>query len=160
MRTRSWTDETLKIAIQKSRSVRQVLIFLGLKPVGGNYNQISKYIKKLGFNTEHFTGKGWNIDGHFHPRKALSLVDLLTANSDFQSYKVKLRLFREKLKFPKCELCGWAVTTPDGRVPVELDHINGDHRDNRLDNLRILCPNCHSLQSTHRGINKVKYKGN
>jgi len=41
--------------------------------------------------------------------------------------------------------------TPDGYLPLELDHINGDHHDNRLENLRILCPNCHSLKPTHRG---------
>jgi predicted HNH restriction endonuclease len=42
----------------------------------------------------------------------------------------------------------------DGRVPVELDHINGDKNDNRLENLCILCPNCHSVQPTHRGPNQ------
>ncbi len=51
-------------------------------------------------------------------------------------------------------MCGWNKTTKDGRLPLELDHINGDSRDNRLTNLQILCPNCHSLQPTHRGLNK------
>ena len=44
----------------------------------------------------------------------------------------------------------------DGRIPLELDHINGDRHDNRIKNLRILCPNCHSLQPTHRGRNMNK----
>jgi 5-methylcytosine-specific restriction endonuclease McrA len=42
----------------------------------------------------------------------------------------------------------------DGRIPVELDHVNGDKSDNRIENLRILCPSCHSLQPTHRGLNQ------
>jgi len=47
----------------------------------------------------------------------------------------------------------------DGRLPIELDYINGDHDDNRIENLRVLCPNCHSLQPTHRGSNKRKLRG-
>jgi hypothetical protein len=62
--------------------------------------------------------------------------------------------FKEGIKKEECEMCGWAKSSLDGRIPLELDHINGDHHDNRLINLRILCPNCHSLQPTHRGKNK------
>ena len=50
-------------------------------------------------------------------------------------------------------MCGWAKISIDGRIPLELDQINGNRHDNRLENLRILCPNCHSLQITHRGMN-------
>ena len=82
------------------------------------------------------------------------LEDILVKNSNFQSYKLKKRLFSAKLKKPRCELCGWAKKTADGRLPLELDHISGDSKDNRLENLRILCPNCHSLQPTHRGRNR------
>ena len=52
-----------------------------------------------------------------------------------------------------------AEKSEDGRIPVELDYINGDHHDNRIKNLRILCPNCHSLQLTHRGKNKRRRGG-
>ena len=158
MRIRTWTDGELIGVIDKSRSIRQVLISLGLRPIGGNYQQILKHIQRLRLSTDHFTGQGWNIDGHFHPRKAIELSELLVPNSDFQSYKLKTRLIKEGLKEPKCEICGWAEKAPGGRIPVELDHVNGNHRDNRIENLRVLCPNCHSLQTTHRGINKVKYK--
>ena len=79
-------------------------------------------------------------------------------NSTYQSYKLKKRLFESKLKLPKCEKCGWAKRSVDGRLPLELDHINGDRKDNRISNLRILCPNCHSLESTHRGLNRNRNK--
>ncbi len=151
---RSWTDEQLIEAAKKARSYRQVLLTLQLVPAGGNYDQVQRRIQELGIKTNHFTGKGWNVGLIFKPRVAVPVEAHLVNNSDVQSYKLKVKLFAKGLKQPKCELCGWATVTPDGRIPLELDHINGVRKDNRLENLRILCPNCHSLQATHRGKNK------
>ena len=141
-------------AVALCKSYRAVLLALGLVPAGGNYAQVQCRVKDLGLSTEHFTGKGWNVGLAFNPNPAAQLEDLLVANGRTQSYVLKKRLFIAGLKKPACELCGWAEQASDGRIPVELDHINGDHYDNRLENLRILCPNCHSLQPTHRGKNK------
>ena len=154
MSKKSWTDEQLIDAVKSNKSIASVIRQIGLIPAGGNYVQIQARIKQLNLDTGHFTGKGWNIGLIFRPIPPRPLKDLLVANSIYQSYKLKQRLFAEKLKYPACEICGWAKRSPDGRIPVELDHINGDRNDNRLDNLRILCPNCHSLQLTHRGKNK------
>lgn len=154
-RKRKWSKEDLEKAVNTSSSVRSVIKKLGLVEAGGNYVQVQKYIKTYSLSVAHFTGKGWN-KGIFLPTPPTPLEKLLVKNSSFQSHKLKNRLFKEKIKKQKCELCGWAKITKDGRIPVELDHINGDSFDNRLENLRILCPNCHSLQSTHRGKNKKK----
>lgn len=150
---RSWTDEQLVIAVSKSKSYRAVLIQLNLIPAGGNYDQVKKRVQELNIDTLHFTGKGWNTEGRI-TRKAVPIEQVLTEESSIQSYKLKRRLYALGLKKPICELCSWSEMSVDGRIPVELDHINGNHRDNRLENLRILCPNCHSLQPTHRGRNK------
>lgn len=57
----------------------------------------------------------------------------------------------------KCSLCGWCQINPHtGKIPVEVDHIDGDWQNNSLLNLRLLCPNCHSLTGTYRGRNKGK----
>lgn len=154
MKPRKWTEDQLRLAAKDSTSIRQVLHILGLKEAGGNYSQIAKYFKEYSIDVSHFRGKGWNkgLQGIGKPR--FSLEQILTVSSTFQSYKLKRRLFQAKLKYERCEECGWAKRSVDGRIPLELDHKNGDCRDNRLENLRVLCPNCHSLKPTHRGRNK------
>lgn len=150
---RSWTDEQLIEAVKISKSYRNVLLLLGLIPAGGNYVQVQYRVKDLGLDTSHFTGMGWRKGMRIPTHPQAPLEQLLVSGSRVQCYKLKRKLFEAGIKYPKCELCGWCERSLDGRVPVELDHINGNHFDNRLANLRILCPNCHSLQPTHRGKN-------
>ncbi len=156
-KSRSWTDEQLAEAVKASRSYRNVIILLGLIPAGGNYKQVKEYTIKLGLDTSHFTGMGWNKGLIHNPNPAKPLEELLVLGSNPQSFVLKKRLYAAGLKKPKCEMCGWHTISVDGRIPLELDHINGNKLDNRIENLRVLCPNCHSLQLTHRGKNKGKH---
>jgi hypothetical protein len=149
-----WTDDALRIAVAASKSYAQTLRAVGLIPAGGNYDQIQRRIAELALDTSHFTGMGWNVALRFRPNPSLPLDDVLVAGRPTGSHALKNRLIREGRKQAACELCGWAMRSADGRVPVELDHINGDRTDNRIENLRILCPNCHALQLTHRGLNR------
>ena len=152
-RKKSWTPKELEIAVAKSTSIRQVLHKLGLVEAGGNYSQIKKFIELYKFDNSHFKGKGWSRGLTGIGKPIYTLSEILVKNSSYQSFKLKKRLFQTKLKSAKCEKCGWAKRSQDGRLPLELDHINGDKMDNRIENLQILCPNCHSLQPTHRGKN-------
>lgn len=155
---RKWSDINLAKAVISSGSYRQVLIKLKLRAAGGNYEQIKKRIHELGFDTGHFHGKLWNKGKKIEFIPRISLKKILVKNSSFQSHKLKNRLFAAGIKKQKCEICGWNKKSKDGRIPLELDHINGDRHDNRIVNLRILCPNCHSLQATHRGRNIKKVR--
>lgn len=158
-RKKSWTIDELKRAVKNSVSIRQVIGKLGLVEAGGNYEQVRRTIKENSIDISHIKGMGWRRNMKFAFSPKIKTAAILTRESHFQSFKLKKRLFLDGLKTPKCELCGWAEMSPDGRIPVELDHINGDRYDNRIGNLRILCPNCHSLQATHRGMNQKRRGG-
>lgn len=147
-----YTEEEFIEAVKTSTSIRQVLSKIGVKEAGGNYKVAKDKIKRLNLDTSHFTGMGW-LKGQTHKHTTKPIEYYLTEDSYHQSYKLKLRLIAEGIKKHKCECCG--ITEWMGEpTPIELDHINGNNRDNRLENLRILCPNCHAQTDTYRGKNK------
>ncbi len=154
---RSWTIEQLANAVATSKSYRKVLIKLNLRPTGGNYDQLKRYLDEYNITFKSYSGKAWNKGMKGIGKPIRSLESILVQNCYFPSYQLKLRLFNAGLKHAICEHCGWAQKTTGGYVPVELDHINGDRHDNRIENLRILCPNCHSLTPTYRGRGRQKY---
>ena len=149
---RKYTDEDLRAAVPISFSVAQVLQAIGLRPAGGNYKTVQARIRKLDLDTSHFLGQGWVRGKSITLRAPQPLVELLVEGSSVRSSHLKKRLLREGLKLPVCEECMGTVWR--GRaMPLELEHINGRNSDNRLENLALLCPNCHAQTSTYRGRN-------
>src|SRR3989339_735158 len=153
MKKRSWTVRQLQKSVKNSTSFRQVLLKLKLREAGGNYEQLKRYVTEYKLSITHFKGAAWNKGLKGIGKPLIPLKKILVKGSLFQSFKLKKRLFKENLKPQFCEECKWAKISEDGYLPLELDHINGDRHDNRIENLRILCPNCHSLKPTHRGKN-------
>lgn len=150
-RKRTWTEDQLRKSAKEVTSYGQLLRRLGLRYAGGNYTQIRQYIKELKIDISHFKGRAWNKGMRGIGKSRIPLEKILVKGSLYQSFKLKNRLFKVNLKPQYCEMCRWAEKTPSGYLPLELDHINGDHYDNRIENLRVLCPNCHSLTPHHRG---------
>lgn len=148
-RARRWTDEQLAEAVAASESYAEVLRRLGYTPSGGMHRFITSHIRTLGLDTSHFTGQAWAQGRRFPPqRRSQPLAEILVRNSRYRtSAALRRRLVAEGVKEARCEGCG--LDSWQGRpIPLELDHVNGDHTDNRLENLRILCPNCHSQTET------------
>lgn len=150
--TYKWTEEEFRLAYSESRSVRELLSRLGLKPAGGNYKTMKETISRLGL--EPLAGKSWSKGKVFGSRRELDsyLVNGKACLSD----RLKKRLIKEGIKEHKCESCG-LVEWLGKPIALELDHIDGDRYNNLLENLRVLCPNCHAQTSTYRGKNIGKY---
>ena len=157
-RKRRYTDEEFIEAVKTSYSVRQTLIKLGLKGTGGNYYHFHTLVKRLNVCTKHFTGKG-HLKGKTHSwAPTRPLEEILVENSTYTNrYKLKQRLLKANVLKYNCVECG--ITEWNNQpIALHLDHINGISDDHRLENLRLLCPNCHSQTDTYAGKSKGRRK--
>ncbi|MBW3372996.1 HNH endonuclease [Hymenobacter norwichensis] len=151
------SDEQFLAIVAQSFSIAQVLARLGLVAAGGNYKTVQARIARLEISTDHFTGKGWNTGHRFQPfGRRCHWAEILIENSSYtSSNRLKKRLLASGYKQPICEQChlrDW-LGQP---IPLELHHINGINNDHRIENLQLLCPNCHALTSTYRGKNQAR----
>lgn len=153
MPKRTWTDELLIEAVENSETYADVIKYLGLT-ANGNYETIQRHIKRLEIDISHFISqsefaKRMNKTGKLSNR--IPTKELLVKNCTHSRGSVKRRLFSEAYKEKKCEMCGVDENWHGRKMSLILDHINGINNDNRLENLRILCPNCNATLDTHCG---------
>jgi hypothetical protein len=148
-RVARYTEEDLRVAVAESPSLTAALRRLGLRPAGGNHRTLRKLIERFGISTEHFN-QNWVLRGP-RPRQAIPLCDVLVENSGYSRTNLKERLYAAGLKVRSCELCGQTEEWNGRHMSLILDHVSGVATDNRLENLRIVCPNCAATLDTHCG---------
>jgi len=138
------TDKEIIEVCNNSLSMAKAAATLGI-----HFNTLKSRATKLGCYTINQSGKGMKKE----TAPKISLKNILDGkHPSFQTNKLRIRLIKEGIKTEKCEVCG--ITGWNGKkVSFELDHIDGNRTNHKLENLRIICPNCHSQTHTYRARN-------
>ncbi len=137
-----YTIEQAIEAIKTSKTLSEAIKKCGQQR---NYITFKKIIKDYNVDTSHFdpTANRFKVDA-----VKRSLKEVMVENSNYKTHNLKVRLFREKIFEKKCYECG--RTEWMGKpIPLELEHKNAQNNDHRLENLTILCSNCHSQNSSY-----------
>ena len=139
---RKYTRELLEPIIKSSASIRQCLQQLGLQYTGGNYSHLKKKIELFNLDVSHFTGQAHRKG---KPAQNKTPIEFYLSNqASITSHKLRIKLIKAgyfKKKCCRCNLTEWEGYP----IPLELHHKDRNHENNQLENLSILCPNCHSI---------------
>lgn len=145
----SYTEAEARAAIAASQSWAESLRNLGLCSTGGAWRILKKYVEIWKIPTDHFDSTSRSRQNL--KRKPKPLSEMLVEKSAYARKDVKRRLLAEGLKAPMCEMCGQDEMWRGRPMSMILDHINGVRDDHRLENLRMVCPNCAATLDTHCG---------
>ena len=141
---RWYTDEALAVAAAQSTSYAGVLRVLGVPVTGGQHAHLARRIRRAGIDTSHFLGQAHNRGKTFKRRDPDEILVILPPGSG-RPKTASLRRAMLEMGVPyRCKGCGCEPEWRGQMLPLMIDHENGDWLDNRLENLRFLCPNCHA----------------
>lgn len=141
-----YTSEDLVKAVLESTTWAEVCRKVGVKPMTGSQTYVKSKALKLNLDFSHFVGRNFNL-GRTFPEHRRPIEYYLKLNGPFiNSHLLKKKLIASGLKKASCEECGISKWR-DQDLPLELDHINRNSRDNRFKNLKVSCPNCHAIKT-------------
>lgn len=149
-----YLKENLEPVVKESKTISEVIQKLKLTAIGGNHKTIKKYISLYEIDISHFETRKDRILRFKNP--AIPLEEILINGSTYNRVHLKNRLYAEGLKKRECEECGQGELWRGKKMSLILDHKNGVNNDNRIENLRIICPNCNATLPTHAGKNNKK----
>jgi hypothetical protein len=149
-----FTEEQLRNAIAASLSWAETLRRLRYRSAGGNWKTLKKYAEIWNISTAHFNPDAARLRAFRTPPTPLEQI--LVEDSTYSRNHLKDRLYSAGLKLRRCELCGQGEIWRGRRIALILDHANGVPNDNRIENLRIVCPNCAATLETHCGLKNRK----
>ena len=159
MALRKYDKEWLTELCKESYSLAEVLRKAGRKQAGGNQAILKKKIEEYEIDISHFTGQLWNKgktaaeDNRIVSTEKYSLDEVFIENSPVTQKVLRGYVERHKIIPYKYDNCGCDGHWQNGIIALEIDHKNGNNKDNRIENLHYLCPNCHALTDTYRGKN-------
>lgn len=141
-----WDEEVIKTAIEKSECKTDVLRNLNIKIKSGNYQTLDRYLTKYKIDTSKlvYDNNRGNRFKIIHEND-----DVFCEHSTMSTKNIKRRIINQKLLEYKCSECSLVNMWNGKLLNLQLDHINGINNDNKLENLRFLCPNCHSQTETY-----------
>jgi hypothetical protein len=146
-----YTKDFLEEVVSKSTSMWDVVKYSGVSKQEGNYRYIRNLINRYNISTDHFEDQRKGFNRSLKPiSKYLVKDQFLTLSGN----RFKTKLFLAGLKENKCEECGQDEIWRGKKISLILDHKDGDRKNNELNNLRIICPNCNATLDTHCGKNK------
>lgn len=153
------TKEELEEIVKKCFSYRQVAIMLGLCHYGSTVTRLRKKAEEFNIDTSHFTGQQWSkgktaLEDERIKSSASTYEQLFCENSKASPSYVKDIIIKKELVKYECAICGQGPEWNGKPLGLQMDHINGKRNDHRLENLRILCPHCHSQTDTFCAKNK------
>jgi len=149
---RHFTDSEIERAVRDSVTYSDVLRHLGVRLAGGSIQHYKTRIKKMGIDTSHFLSRRWSTGKVFKNRRKSAEETLVKRPSGvFREHaKILRRVLLEIGVLERCAVCGLGVEWEKKRIVLEVDHIDGDSLNNEKENLRFLCPNCHSQTKTYK----------